>query len=151
MVGGSGRGGGVGAEAAQQLHPHPCGVTTDDAFQEPVLRGERQTCHPGSQFAGIVSDVLAVRAILTNPRYTGHQVWNKERKQEVLLDVDDVALGHVTKLALRARGRGPTQHVPASQLARLPAARQAALRMMRPPNAGGVDSRHRLLPLPVPE
>jgi DNA invertase Pin-like site-specific DNA recombinase len=40
----------------------------------------------------------AVRVILTNPRYTGRQVWNKQRKDEVLLDVDDVALGYTTKL-----------------------------------------------------
>jgi site-specific DNA recombinase len=40
----------------------------------------------------------AVRAILGNPRYTGRQVWNKQRKDEVLLDVNDVALGHVTKM-----------------------------------------------------
>jgi len=36
----------------------------------------------------------AIRVILTNPRYTGVQVWNKQRTDEVLLDVDDVALGH---------------------------------------------------------
>ncbi|WP_442931225.1 recombinase family protein [Micromonospora sp. NBC_00389] len=35
----------------------------------------------------------AVRVILTNPRYTGRQVWKKQRTDEVLLDVDDVALG----------------------------------------------------------
>ncbi|MFD0857275.1 recombinase family protein [Actinomadura adrarensis] len=40
----------------------------------------------------------AVRAILANPRYTGRQVWNKQRKREVLIDVHDVALGHETKL-----------------------------------------------------
>lgn len=40
----------------------------------------------------------AVRAILANPRYTGHQVWNRQRKDEVLVDVDDVALGHQTKM-----------------------------------------------------
>lgn len=40
----------------------------------------------------------AVRAILQNPRYTGHQVWNRQRRDEVLLDVDDVALGHETKM-----------------------------------------------------
>ena len=40
----------------------------------------------------------AIRVILTNPRYTGRQVWNKQRKDEVLIDVDDVALGHETKL-----------------------------------------------------
>lgn len=28
----------------------------------------------------------AVKAILANPRYTGRQVWNKQRKDEVLLD-----------------------------------------------------------------
>lgn len=41
--------------------------------------------------------------ILTNPRYTGRQVWNKQRKDEVLLDVEDVALGHETKLRCNDR------------------------------------------------
>ncbi|MEU6646191.1 recombinase family protein [Saccharomonospora sp. NPDC046836] len=40
----------------------------------------------------------AIRTILKNPRYTGHQVWNRQRKDERLLDVDNVALGHATKL-----------------------------------------------------
>lgn len=40
----------------------------------------------------------AVRAILANPRYTGRQVWNRQRRDEVLLDVDDVAAGHQVKL-----------------------------------------------------
>ena len=40
----------------------------------------------------------AVRAILSNPRYTGRQVWNKQRKEEVLLDVHEVALGYETKM-----------------------------------------------------
>ena len=40
----------------------------------------------------------AARVILTNPRYTGRQVWNKQRKAEILIDVDDVALGHETKM-----------------------------------------------------
>jgi site-specific DNA recombinase len=40
----------------------------------------------------------AVRTILSNPRYTGRQVWNKQRKDEVLIDVEDVALGHLTKM-----------------------------------------------------
>jgi site-specific DNA recombinase len=39
-----------------------------------------------------------VRVISANPRYTGVQVWNRQRKDEVLLDVNDVALGHVTKM-----------------------------------------------------
>lgn len=40
----------------------------------------------------------AIRAILRNPRYTGYEVWNKQRRDEVLLDVQDVALGNTTKM-----------------------------------------------------
>jgi site-specific DNA recombinase len=40
----------------------------------------------------------AIRAILRNPRYTGRQVWNKQRKDEVLLDVNDVARGYETRM-----------------------------------------------------
>ena len=40
-----------------------------------------------------------------NPRYTGHQVWNKQRKDEVLIDVEDVALGHTTKLRWNDTGK----------------------------------------------
>ncbi|MGW0631048.1 recombinase family protein [Streptomyces sp. NPDC002758] len=40
----------------------------------------------------------AVRAILINPRYTGYEVWNKQRKEERLLDIDDVTLGHTTRM-----------------------------------------------------
>ena len=47
---------------------------------------------------GIAWSKSAVRAILRNPRYTGRQVWNRQRREEVLIDVDDVALGHETKL-----------------------------------------------------
>jgi site-specific DNA recombinase len=47
-----------------------------------------------------------VRAILANPRYTGRQVWNRQRRDEVLLDVEDVAAGHETKLRWNDRARG---------------------------------------------
>ncbi|HKT05282.1 MAG TPA: recombinase family protein [Rugosimonospora sp.] len=40
----------------------------------------------------------AIKAILANPRYTGRQVWNKQRKDEVLLDVHDVGLGYQTRM-----------------------------------------------------
>jgi site-specific DNA recombinase len=40
----------------------------------------------------------AVRAILLNPRYTGRREWNHQQWDEVLLDVEDVATGHQTKL-----------------------------------------------------
>lgn len=35
----------------------------------------------------------AVRAILTNPRYTGHQVWNRQRTDHDLIDPADTTLG----------------------------------------------------------
>lgn len=47
---------------------------------------------------GIAWSKGAVRTILSNPRYTGRQVWNKQRKDEVLIDVEDVALGHMTRM-----------------------------------------------------
>jgi DNA invertase Pin-like site-specific DNA recombinase len=40
----------------------------------------------------------AIKVILENPRYTGRQVWNKQRKQGVLLDLGNVADGYETKL-----------------------------------------------------
>ncbi len=43
---------------------------------------------------GLAWSKSAIRVILTNPRYTGHQVWNRQRTDEVLLDVNDVALGN---------------------------------------------------------
>jgi site-specific DNA recombinase len=36
----------------------------------------------------------AVRAILGNPRYTGRQVWNRQRTDHDLLDPDNTTLGH---------------------------------------------------------
>ena len=91
---------------------------------------------------GVAWSKSVIRAILINPRYTGRQVWNKQHKREVLIDVHDVALGHETKLKwnpkdawvwsndivnpqiideetftavqklLAARGRGPTVRKP---------------------------------------
>ncbi len=50
------------------------------------------------RITGIAWSKPALRAILTNPRYTGRQVWNRQRKDEVLLDVEDVALGYETRM-----------------------------------------------------
>ncbi|MFE6923374.1 recombinase family protein [Nocardia sp. NPDC057663] len=47
---------------------------------------------------GLAWSKSAIRTILTNPRYTGYAVWNRQRKQESLIDVEDVALGHQTRL-----------------------------------------------------
>jgi site-specific DNA recombinase len=54
----------------------------------------------------------AVRAILRNPRYLGFEVWNKQRKDEVLIDVEDVALGHVTKMRWNAADQWITSTEP---------------------------------------
>src|SRR5215467_7108112 len=54
---------------------------------------------------GLAWSKSAVRAILMNPRYTGRQVWNRQRKDEVLLDVNDVALGHTTKMRWNDTGK----------------------------------------------
>jgi len=35
-----------------------------------------------------------VTTILQNPRYTGHQVWNRQRTDRDLVDTGDIALGH---------------------------------------------------------
>jgi site-specific DNA recombinase len=51
-----------------------------------------------SHRSGIAWNKFAVRAILTNPRYTGYQVWNRQRTDEVLLDVENVALGRTAKM-----------------------------------------------------
>jgi transposase len=48
--------------------------------------------------AGITHWPLAGGSDAEIPSITGRQVWNRQRKDEVLLDVNDVAQGHVTKL-----------------------------------------------------
>ncbi|MEY9966184.1 site-specific DNA recombinase [Streptacidiphilus sp. MAP12-16] len=38
--------------------------------------------------------LTALRAILANPRYTGRQVWNRQRTDHELIDPDNTTLGH---------------------------------------------------------
>ncbi|MFD4407710.1 recombinase family protein [Nocardia sp. NPDC058499] len=52
----------------------------------------------------------AVAAILQNPRYTGYAVFGRWQKHEELLDPDDVAAGHVTRMR-----RAPAQRIVRSQ------------------------------------
>ena len=67
---------------------------TRDGIACPSARDRARNPHR----QGLAWSKMAVRAILANPRYTGRQVWHRQRRDEVLLDVEDVALGHVTKL-----------------------------------------------------
>lgn len=55
----------------------------------------------------------AIRAILTNPVYAGRRVWAKQRRQEELLDVNDVAAGNVTRMRWQPTSQwieGPAAH-----------------------------------------
>jgi hypothetical protein len=66
--------------------------------------------------SGIAWSKSAVRVILTNPRYTGRQVWNRQRTDEVLLDVDDVAMGHTNVM----RWNSPANWIRSDDLAHEP-------------------------------
>ena len=76
------------------------GLTRDDipspSAYDPARNKHR--CH-------IAWSWSAVGAILANPRYTGRQVWNKQPKSEVLIDVNDVGLGHTTKQTWNEPGK----------------------------------------------
>lgn len=72
------------SSAAAGLPSH--GLTRDDILS-PSAHDRARNKHR----SGIAWNKFAVRAIVINPRYTGYQVWNKQRKDEVLIDVEDVA------------------------------------------------------------
>jgi site-specific DNA recombinase len=71
----------------------------------------------------------AIRAILTNPIYRGQKVWGKQQRHEELLDINDVAAGHVTRMRWRLDGewvpaaRNDTEALVGPDLAALVAAR----------------------------
>jgi DNA invertase Pin-like site-specific DNA recombinase len=66
---------------------------TQDGIPWPSAYDRARNPHRNTQ----VWEMTAVRAILHNPRYTGRQVWNRVRTDEVLIDVEDVALGHESR------------------------------------------------------
>ena len=69
---------------------------TSDGIPSPSAHDPERNRHRIS--SGGAWSKTAVRSILLNPRYTGFEVWNKQRRDEVLLDVEDVALGHESKM-----------------------------------------------------
>ncbi|MGH9091137.1 MAG: recombinase family protein, partial [Acidimicrobiales bacterium] len=73
---------------------------TRDGIPSPSAHDRARNRHR----TGTAWSKMAVRAILANPRYTGRQVWNRQRRDEVLIDVDDVALGHVSKMRWNDEG-----------------------------------------------
>jgi site-specific DNA recombinase len=64
------------------------GLTRDGILSPSAHDPDRNRHRAGS---GGAWSKAAVRAILLNPRYAGRQVWNRQRRDEVLIDVDDVA------------------------------------------------------------
>ncbi len=69
-------------------------ILTAEGIPSPSAHDPARNSHR----CGLAWSKSAVRAILANPRYTGRQVWNRQRKDEVLLDIHDVTLGHTTKM-----------------------------------------------------
>ncbi|WP_405878714.1 recombinase family protein [Streptomyces sp. NBC_01136] len=57
--------------------------------------------------------LTAVRAILANPRYTGRQVWNRQRTDHVLLDPDNTTLGERDVMRWNPREEWVISHYPA--------------------------------------
>ena len=78
----------------------------------------------------------AVRAILINRRYLGHQVWHKVTGTEVLLDIDDVTLGSKK----RARPSDPDVVVTSVEHAQEPLIDQTTFDAVQERLAGGVHA-----------
>ena len=120
----------------------------------------------------------AVRAILSNPRYTGFQVWNRQQRHEILIDVHDVAAGHETRMRWNDRddwvwSSHPTQvalvsldqwntaqdllprqrtsnHSHTEGRSPVRARRDDPLRHLPPPDGRRLEPRASVLPLPSP-
>lgn len=69
---------------------------TEDGIPSPSAHDPERNRHRAG--SGGVWAKSAIKAILQNPRYTGHETWAKQRRDEVLLDEHNVALGHTSKL-----------------------------------------------------
>ena len=79
------------------------GLLTDDGILSPSGHDPDRNRHRSSTRG--VWGKAAVRAILENPRYTGYSVWAKQRRDEVLLDAENVSLGYETKLRWNAEDK----------------------------------------------
>jgi site-specific DNA recombinase len=85
---------------------------TNDGVLSPSAHDRARNRHR----TGIAWSKGAVRVILTNSRYTGRQVWNRQRTDEVLLNVDNVAMGHTSVL----RWNDPTKWIISKDQAHTP-------------------------------
>jgi site-specific DNA recombinase len=83
---------------AEHLTGHGLHAIAEGLTRDRILSPSASDPGRNRHRSGTAWSKSAIRAILANPRYTGHQVWNRQRRDEVLIDVDDVALGHQTRL-----------------------------------------------------
>jgi site-specific DNA recombinase len=76
-------------------------VLTNEGVLSPSAADPSRNSHrPGHAWA-----FSAVRAILLNPRYLGRYVFGRQARVEVLLDPDQPALGHVTRMRWQDRSQ----------------------------------------------
>ena len=66
--------------------------------------------------AGLAWTVTSVAAILTNPRYTGHEVWQRTRTDHELIDPANTTLGHRDQI----RHNRPDQWIISTDIAHTP-------------------------------
>jgi DNA invertase Pin-like site-specific DNA recombinase len=66
--------------------------------------------------AGLAWSVTSVAAILTNPRYTGHEVWQRTRTDHELIDPANTTLGHRDQV----RHNRPDQWIISTEIAHTP-------------------------------
>lgn len=67
---------------------------TDEGIPSPSAADPARNRHHDTRGAW---SKTAIRSMLTNPRYTGRMTWRRQSNREVLVDVEDVALGYETK------------------------------------------------------
>lgn len=67
-----------------------CRALNDAGIPCPSAADPGRNCHRG----GTGWIVTTVRAVLVNPRYTGHQVWNRQPSAMDLIDPANTGLGH---------------------------------------------------------
>lgn len=110
---------------------------TDDGIPSPSGHDPARNPHrAGSKGAWSRS---AVRTILSNPRYLGHQVWHKVLGTDVLFDVEDVTLGSVKRL----RPNDPDNWVWSAERAQEPLVDSDPFAAVQDKLGGGTHSRVR--------
>lgn len=78
------------ALAANHWASRPARALNDGGIPCPSAADPDRNPHrPGQRWT-----LTTVRAILANPRYTGRQVWNRQRTDHDLIDPDNTSLGH---------------------------------------------------------